>query len=93
MILPNSKLEEGEIHLRPNSKLVLYTDGVFEAKNQDGEYFGTSRLKNFLREFGKNQGAVPLGNQIKEKIQRFVGKSTFADDYTLVILEIVSPRK
>ncbi len=93
MILPNSELQEGEIHLPPNSKLVLYTDGVFEAKNPTGEIFGTHRLTSCLRELGKNQGAEPFGNQIKEKIQAFAGNTTLQDDYTLVILEVTSSGK
>jgi serine phosphatase RsbU (regulator of sigma subunit)/CHASE2 domain-containing sensor protein len=93
MILPDCELEEVEIHLQPNSKLVLYTDGVIEARNPSGEIFGISRLTRLLVEFGKNHGAVSLGNQVRERIQGFAGKPTFGDDYTLVIVDIVASGK
>jgi len=88
MILPNNDMEEGEIQLEPNSKLALYTDGLTEAKNEDGEQFGTKRLTQTLLDLGKTLDAGQLGSQVKETVQDFIGKQTFTDDYTLVILEV-----
>ena len=34
--------------LQPGDWLVLYTDGIIEARNHNGEYFGQSRLIDFL---------------------------------------------
>jgi serine phosphatase RsbU (regulator of sigma subunit)/CHASE2 domain-containing sensor protein len=93
MILPDCELEEGEIRLQPNSKLMLFTDGVFEVRNPAGEIFGISRLTGLLCEFGENHGAVALGNRIREKIQEFAGKPTFEDDYTLVLVDIANSGK
>lgn len=88
MILPNNDMEEGEIQLEPNSKLALYTDGLTEAKNEAGEMFSAKRLAEYLLKQGKNLDAAQLGSQTKETVQKFVGKQTFADDYTLVLLEV-----
>ncbi|GJL77631.1 MAG: fused response regulator/phosphatase [Nitrospinaceae bacterium] len=88
MILPNNEMEEGEIQLEHNCKLTLYTDGLTEAKNELGEMFGAERLTHTLHQLGKNRDATELGNRVKEEIQEFMGKQAFADDYTLVILEV-----
>ena len=72
------KYREGDI-------LVLYTDGITEAKNPDGEQFGNDRLKS---SFETHCSKSP--NQIKEGITNdlsdFTGKIDIDDDYTLVII-------
>lgn len=37
-----------EFYLRPDNKLILYTDGILEASNQAGELFGRSRFESVL---------------------------------------------
>jgi phosphoserine phosphatase RsbU/P len=88
MILPNNDMEEGEVQLEPNSKLALYTDGLTEAKNELGEMFGAERLAHTLLQLGKTRDASELGCRVKDEIHEFMGKQAFADDYTLVILEV-----
>ncbi|MEM6736637.1 MAG: SpoIIE family protein phosphatase [Bacteroidota bacterium] len=65
--------------------LLLYTDGITEAKNPDGEQFGSKRLK---QSFEKHRSKSP--NQIKEGIKddlsEFIGKVDIEDDYTFIVL-------
>ncbi|MDQ7808578.1 PP2C family protein-serine/threonine phosphatase [Amycolatopsis sp. A133] len=42
-------VEVGEETLEPEDWLVLYTDGVTEARDETGEFFGEPRLRDFLR--------------------------------------------
>jgi hypothetical protein len=42
-------LQVGEETLQPEDWLVLYTDGITEARDRTGEFFGESRLMDFLR--------------------------------------------
>ncbi len=66
--------------------MLLYTDGITEAKNEDGEQFGTERLKNSFSSHAKKAPA-----QIKEAIKRdlagFTGEFEIDDDYTMVIVK------
>ena len=47
-ILDVKRYEEKEERLGVGERLVLYTDGVTEARNPDGEFFGGERLAELL---------------------------------------------
>jgi sigma-B regulation protein RsbU (phosphoserine phosphatase) len=76
--------EIAEVQLAPGDMLVLYTDGVTEAANADGEEFGESRL---LATLGSNfhLPVGPLLQAIVEAVQQFSRGSEQQDDITLVI--------
>jgi serine phosphatase RsbU (regulator of sigma subunit) len=76
--------EIAEVQLAPGDMLVLYTDGITEATNADGEEFGESRL---LATLGSNfyLPVGPLLQAIVEAVQQFSRGSEQQDDITLVI--------
>jgi len=76
--------EIAEVQLAPGDMLVLYTDGITEATNADGEEFGESRL---LATLGSNfhLPVGPLLQAIVEAMQQFSRGSEQQDDITLVI--------
>lgn len=88
MIRPTNKLEERLIQLTENSKLILYTDGLTEARNEAGELFGVPRLKKSILEFGKICDAAQLGQRLMDDIIQFTNDVPFVDDYTLVVIEV-----
>ncbi|WP_107660566.1 PP2C family protein-serine/threonine phosphatase [Nocardia suismassiliense] len=47
--LGRGELVVGEESLQPDDWIVLYTDGITEARNSSGEFFGEGRLVDFLR--------------------------------------------
>ncbi len=47
-IFPGSEFEMGEVRLKPSDLLVLYSDGITEAKENSGEEFGDQRLENLI---------------------------------------------
>ena len=76
--------EIAEVQLAPGDTLVLYTDGVTEAENAEGEEFGASRLLDTL----KSHAHLPVGpllQAVVAAVQQFSGGSEQQDDITLVI--------
>ena len=45
--LPSDALTVGHEQLEPGDRLLLYSDGIVEARNADGEFFGEHRLIEF----------------------------------------------
>ena len=68
-------------NIEKNDKIYLYSDGVIEAKNQDGQQFGDERLKNALIS-GKDYRFKTVLSHLKE----FTGDENQNDDITLVEL-------
>ena len=76
--------EIAEVEFAPGDTLVLYTDGVTEASNGDGEEFGESHLLETL----KSHADLPVGpllQAVVAAVQQFSGGSDQQDDITLVI--------
>jgi sigma-B regulation protein RsbU (phosphoserine phosphatase) len=80
----DSTFTQQEIQLYPGDKLLLFTDGVTEARNADGEEFGDQRLQKCLRSYaGRN--AAELRTLILNEVTEFC-HSNFDDDATLMVL-------
>ncbi|MGA7382421.1 MAG: SpoIIE family protein phosphatase [Terriglobales bacterium] len=76
--------EIAEVQLAPGDTLVLYTDGVTEAENADGQEFGESHLLNSLGSHS-HLSVGPLLQAVVAAVQQFSGGSEQQDDITLVI--------
>ena len=75
-----------EFKYSPGDVLVLYTDGITEAKNFKGEEYGYDRLAEII-----NNNAEKEANEIQEimikDVYDFCGNSEIDDDYTAVIVK------
>ncbi len=76
--------ESRSIDLAPGDTLVLYTDGVTEAQNPQGEYFGERRIESAL--WSGVASAEALQQAIVYDLAEFVGSAPQTDDITLVVI-------
>jgi len=79
-------LEEYSIDLIENDTIVLYTDGVTEAKNELLEDFGDKHFLNVLQS-NINLSAEELSNKIIREITLFSSNHEQYDDITLIIFK------
>lgn len=79
-------LEESEIMVAPGDALVFYTDGVTEARNGAGQFFGEERLKQTLAGH-RGAGAEVLLQSVVTAVTQFVGATPPSDDFTLVVVK------
>jgi serine phosphatase RsbU (regulator of sigma subunit)/rubredoxin len=80
-------LEEVEIQLAPGDLLFLYTDGVTEAMNHDGEEFGAARLHEVITRYGEEEAEYVL-YQVEKAIHDFREGARQHDDITMVAIKV-----
>jgi sigma-B regulation protein RsbU (phosphoserine phosphatase) len=85
-IFPNQKFELGCVDLQSGDTLVLFTDGVTEARSVDDEEFGDQRLAGVLTET-RGAGAREIQRQILLTASEFSG-GLWHDDATLLVLSV-----
>jgi len=73
------------VPLERNDCLVLYTDGVTETLNPDGDEFGVERMMQSVRD-GANDGAQVIVKRIIEDVREFTGAVPQNDDMTLIAI-------
>ena len=81
-------IEVAEIKLHPGDTFVLYTDGVTEAANANGEEFGEDRLVEVLTKSGA-RSATELTHAVCAAVEQFSPGEQF-DDITLVVARCTS---
>src|SRR5437762_825365 len=82
-----SLLEEVTLPLGVGDVVLLFTDGVTEAMNAEGEPFGEERVAALLEEHG-DLPFEELRERILREIRAFVGDTGLQDDLTLVLLKV-----
>ena len=78
-----------EGRLRPGDLLVTFTDGVSEARDGEGRFFGEERLKAAVAAAGDCSAAEIVG-AIVTAVDRFTGAVGQADDMTLLVAKRAS---
>src|SRR5437867_207510 len=73
------------VPLERDDCLVLYTDGVTEALNTEGDEFGLDRLMESVRA-SANDGAQAIVKKITQEVRDFTGSAPQNDDITLIAI-------
>jgi sigma-B regulation protein RsbU (phosphoserine phosphatase) len=72
-------IDVGRIHLKPNTTLLLYTDGVVELENEEGEFFGIERLVKMIHSYYPLK-MDDLNSLIFSKLDEWKGGLPLVDD-------------
>ncbi len=84
----NSEFETCQVEMGEGDKLVLYTDGLCDATNVEGERFGNERLVNLVKRYA-TLSAKNLLKVIELNVTKFMGSIPQADDMALAIVSVV----
>ncbi|MGH7723966.1 MAG: PP2C family protein-serine/threonine phosphatase [Candidatus Eiseniibacteriota bacterium] len=91
-VFEDPRLEEGRVRLQAGDRLLLYTDGVTEARTPNGEFFGEEGLMDVLRSMDRYLSAEEIVATVKNAVRAFAGSDDFEDDMTMVVLRVPERR-
>ncbi len=79
--------EEKKIDINIGDRLIIYTDGLIEARSPDGELFGEKRVNETVL-LHIDAPADELIDIMLSKVRKFMRKESFEDDVTIVVIDI-----
>lgn len=86
-VLSQAKFHQRMVPLGAGSRLLLYTDGVTDACNDQGEHFGQQRLKSWLQQTTDRPAtAQALKEELAAALARFESSAESRDDQTFLIM-------
>ncbi len=88
-IFKENVYEENSFLLQPGDVVVIFTDGISEAENSDGEFYGYEALKELLETLDVSLlTAREIKHTILEDIEAFSAGTPQHDDIALVVLKV-----
>jgi len=92
MVADNSKIiKEIELPLEKGDVIVLYTDGIAEARNMAGEMYGLERLKKAVELYAPQYASEGIVYHVARDFSRYVQEHVQEDDATLIAIRYLGP--
>ncbi len=88
-VLPDEQYVEHHTRMQDGDTLLLFSDGLSESVNQQGEQFGVERIKSLLQ-IGVTKAAYPtmMLNSLRSVVHDHTDFSVTRDDSTVVVLKL-----
>jgi serine phosphatase RsbU (regulator of sigma subunit) len=84
---PRAEYEIGKLELKDGDCLLFYTDGLVDAANFDGEFWGRERMLEAVKKFNVGSAAQMVKNILRYRM-RFVGLSRQIDDTSIIVVKV-----
>jgi sigma-B regulation protein RsbU (phosphoserine phosphatase) len=79
-------VDQQTIVLQPDDAVILYTDGITEAEDKNGQHFGMERFCAIIKQHSA-QTAEAIQQAIIDEVNAFIGTQKIYDDITLLVLK------
>jgi sigma-B regulation protein RsbU (phosphoserine phosphatase) len=86
-IFDDAAYEEWGVQLTSGDILLFFSDGLTEAANREGKFFGTGRIKELL-EANAHMNSSELADRLLEEVEKFTQGGAITDDRTLVVMKV-----
>ena len=86
-IFDDATYEEWSVSLTSGDILLFFSDGLTEASNREGKFFGTGRIKELL-EANAHMNSSELADRLLEEVEKFTQGGAITDDRTLVVMKV-----
>jgi sigma-B regulation protein RsbU (phosphoserine phosphatase) len=89
-LFPDWESDPGiDVSLEPGDLMVLFTDGITEAENHDGNLFGTKRILEFVSAH-RHETSHDIVHGLCLAARRFTGRAPQNDDVTAIVCKAIS---
>jgi sigma-B regulation protein RsbU (phosphoserine phosphatase) len=89
-VQPEATYTNGTLSLAPGEGIYVFTDGVTEAANVQGDMFSEARLEAVLRDSADSSSAE-IVNAVTQSVHGFVGNALPSDDITMLAVRRLDP--
>ncbi len=84
-LMPDPPYREHGLTLAPGDLMILYSDGLTEARDEEGLFFTEERLLALAKTLG-GCSASEAGRRLLQAVERFAGEARQHDDLSFVVL-------
>ena len=81
-----TRYSEQLLSMNPGELLFIFSDGLTEARNSDGTFFGEPRMLDMLKNL-PDTSAERMGLQILDTIREYIGPTRPSDDLSLILIK------
>jgi len=85
--MKDSTYKISESHVQDGDEILIYTDGVTEAQNENGELYGEKRLLELLDSLPPYFSSQEVCKAVNADIKKFAGKAQQSDDITMLYIK------
>jgi len=86
-IFDDAAYEEWSVRLSPGDILLFFSDGLTEAANREGKFFGANRIKDLLAA-NSHLNSSDLADRLLQEVDEFTQGGAITDDRTLVVVKV-----
>ncbi len=86
-LLEDREYEEVTFQTLPGDLIVLYSDGIEDQQNPDGEHFGRGRLARLIERVWQETPQALVGAVLQD-VDRFADGAVTSDDQTLIVMRV-----
>ena len=88
-IMPDVEYENDTVQLEAGDSIFMFTDGVSEALNSEGEEFSEQLIEKIIIEY-KDYSSVEFVEKLLKRVESFRGATPQSDDITIINLKNIS---
>jgi sigma-B regulation protein RsbU (phosphoserine phosphatase) len=81
------EVEEGLIRLENNATMMLFTDGLIDLQNEEGDYFTEDKIEDFIRKHHALD-SESYNRELLRELQNFKGTNAFPDDIAILTCKL-----
>jgi sigma-B regulation protein RsbU (phosphoserine phosphatase) len=86
-VMPDAEYEIETVQLKNGDVLLLYTDGLIDAPNFEGQFWGRERMLKLAVEFSEDPADRLIKNILGNR-RRFVGLASQCDDTSMIVVKV-----